>query len=125
MKAAINGGLNLSVLDGWWCEGYDPSHGWVVGDAQEFEDAEAQDREDAESVYRVLSQEIAPSYYSRDEHSGLPTKWIGRMKRAMGTLTPRFSATRLLRDYTTKYYLPGERTTGDSVAADRSRVASD
>ena len=125
MKAAINGGLNLSVLDGWWCEGYDPSHGWVVGQAREFEDAEAQDREDAESIYRVLSEEIAPRYYARDKHSGLPAKWIGRMKRAMGTLTPRFSATRLLRDYTTKYYLPAERTADESVAADRSRVASE
>jgi starch phosphorylase len=125
MKAAINGGLNLSVLDGWWCEGYDPSHGWVIGEAQDYDDAEAQDRDDAESLYRVLSEEVVPCYYSRNGDSGLPNLWIGRMKRAMGTLTPRFSASRLLRDYTTQYYLAERRAPEDRVAADRKRVASE
>jgi starch phosphorylase len=125
MKAAINGGLNLSVLDGWWCEGYDPAHGWVVGEAREYDDAEVQDREDAGSLYRVLSEEIVPCYYSRDGDSGLPGPWIERMKCAMGTLTPRFSASRLLRDYTMEYYRPGEDAQDIGVAADRSRAASE
>jgi starch phosphorylase len=125
MKAAVNGGLNLSVLDGWWCEGYDPAHGWVIGEAREYDDAEDQDRDDAESLYRVLAEEIVPCYYARDDETGLPTPWIDRMKRAMGTLTPRFSASRLLRDYTTRYYLGGGSSGDRDLAADGSRVASD
>ncbi len=106
MKAAVNGGLNFSVLDGWWCEGYDRSHGWVVGDGRDNPDSQAQSREDAESLYRVLSEQIVPCFYRRDSTSGLPTEWIGRMKRAVAKLAPRFSTARMVRDYTRKAYLP-------------------
>ena len=110
MKVAINGGLNFSVLDGWWCEGYDPSHGWVIGEPENYSDPETQDAEDADSLYRVLSREIVFCFYDRDPESGLPLRWIERMKKAIATLTPRFSASRLIREYTEKYYLPASRT---------------
>jgi starch phosphorylase len=105
MKAAINGALNASVLDGWWCEGYNPSHGWTIGQAREYGDPEEQDRDDADSLYRVLCEEIVPCFYDRDGDDGLPHAWIGRMKNAIAELAPRFSASRVLRDYTTSYYL--------------------
>jgi glycogen phosphorylase len=104
MKAALNGGLNCSVLDGWWCEGYDPAHGWKIGEAEDTPDHEQQDRGDADMLYRVLREEIVSCYYERDE-GGLPLAWIRRMKAAMGRLTPRFSASRMVREYTERYYL--------------------
>jgi len=106
MKVAVNGGLNFSVLDGWWCEGYDRSHGWVIGRGQDNPNPGEQNREDAESFYKVLSGEIVPSFYRRDTASGLPVEWISKMKRAIAKLTPRFSTDRMLRDYTRKAYLP-------------------
>jgi starch phosphorylase len=104
MKAALNGGLNCSVLDGWWCEGFDPAHGWAIGDDRNSEDHEQQDRGDAEELYRVLREQIVPCYYERDA-DGLPRAWIGRMKLAIGRLTPRFSASRMVREYAERYYL--------------------
>jgi starch phosphorylase len=104
MKAAMNGGLNCSVLDGWWCEGYDASHGWVIG-RESSDDPEQQDATDALDLYRLLEQEIVPCYYAR-EGNGLPTEWIQRMKRALGLLSPRFSTTRMVREYAEKYYVP-------------------
>jgi starch phosphorylase len=106
MKVAVNGGLNFSVLDGWWCEGFDRSHGWVIGDGRENPDPNAQNREDAESLYRVLEEEIAPCFYRHDPVSRLPVEWIGRMKRAVAKLTPRFSSCRMLREYARRSYLP-------------------
>ncbi|MBZ5637654.1 MAG: alpha-glucan family phosphorylase [Acidobacteriia bacterium] len=106
MKVAVNGGLNFSVLDGWWCEGYDRSHGWVIGSGQDNPDLAAQNREDAASFYQVLAGEIVPCFYRQDPASGLPVEWIARMKRALAKLTPRFSTERMLRDYARKAYLP-------------------
>jgi starch phosphorylase len=117
MKAAINGALNFSVLDGWWCEGYDPSHGWVIGEPRRYEDPESQDREDAESLYAVLEGEIVPCFYDRDPETGLPLAWIARMRRAMADLRPRFGASRLLRDYTTLYYLRGHSASSHKTPA--------
>jgi starch phosphorylase len=105
MKAAVNGVLNCSILDGWWCEGYDAAHGWAIGTAVGPEDHDAQDREDADALYRVLVEEIIPAYYERNEH-GLPVEWIRRMKRSMALLTPRFSAGRMVREYADRYYVP-------------------
>jgi starch phosphorylase len=105
MKVALNGGLNLSVLDGWWCEGYDAAHGWAIGDADPEADHEQQDRADAEALYGALAEQVVPAYYDRDE-SGLPRGWIARMKEAIATLLPRFSAARMVHDYTEGYYLP-------------------
>jgi starch phosphorylase len=103
MKAALNGGLNCSVLDGWWCEGYDAGHGWAIDGAEREGDGEEQDRRDVEALYQVLSQEIVPCYYRRS--NGLPLEWIERMKRAIGRLAPRFSASRMVREYTERFYL--------------------
>jgi starch phosphorylase len=104
MKAAMNGALNLSVLDGWWDEGYDAAHGWAIGENRDYENEDAEDHSDAEAIYRLLRDEIVPCYYDRDE-SGLPVAWIGRMKQAIGRLTPRFSTDRMVREYTENYYL--------------------
>jgi glycogen phosphorylase len=112
MKVAVNGGLNVSVLDGWWCEGYDPSHGWVIGEPKEYADPAQQDREDAESLYRVLSEEVVSSFYRRDASTGLPTEWIGRMKQAIASLAPRFSTDRMVQGYTRKMYLPASGRQG-------------
>ena len=106
MKAAMNGVLNCSALDGWWCEGYDPSHGWTIGEPRDWDDKEAQDQHDADALYRVVGEEIAPLYYRRDER-GLPVEWIARMKRAIGTLSGRFSTARMVREYTEAYYVSG------------------
>jgi starch phosphorylase len=108
MKAAMNGVLNCSILDGWWSEGYDAELGWSIGDARAEGSEEDRDRADAESLYRVLAEQIVPLYYERNEQ-GLPTGWIRRMKRSMAALTPRFSTERMLREYTERFYLPAWR----------------
>ena len=112
MKAAMNGGLNCSVLDGWWCEGHDASHGWSI-EVHEQGDERQRDREDAEALYRTLGDQILPCYNRRDA-DGLPAEWTARMKRAIGTLSPRFSSSRMVGDYTEKFYVPARRTVGKS-----------
>ena len=119
MKAAINGGLNCSVLDGWWCEGYDPSHGWAIGEPREYSDAEAQNHEDAEALYRVLADEIVPCFFDRDDN-GIPSRWVERMKKAVGKLTPRFCAARMVREYAEKYYVPAAVRRESSEERDES-----
>jgi len=108
MKAAANGALNLSVLDGWWAEGYDPAVGFAIGRAQDYGDPGAQDAEDAESLYRVLADEVAATFYLRDA-TGRPAAWIERMKRSIARLAPRFSTERMVRDYAIRAYVPGMR----------------
>ncbi len=104
MKAAMNGALNVSVLDGWWREGYDPAHGWALGPEQRPGDDAEEDRVDAEALYRLLADEVVPCYYDRAE-DGLPHDWIARMKRAIADLSPRFGTSRMVRDYAERYYL--------------------
>jgi glycogen phosphorylase len=101
-KVAINGGLNFSVLDGWWMEGYDSDNGFAIGDLSETNDAEM-DRQDAESMYRMLSEEIIPRFYDRDG-AGLPRRWIAMMKRSIGTLAPQFSSDRMVAEYVERIY---------------------
>jgi len=105
MKAAMNGALNVSVLDGWWCEGYDPAHGWAIGPEQGPGDDNEEDRVDAAALYRLLTDEVIPGYYERDD-AGLPREWIARMKRAIADLSPRFGTSRMVREYAERYYLP-------------------
>jgi starch phosphorylase len=105
MKVLVNGGLNLSELDGWWAEAYEPDVGWAIGDGQEHGDDPAVDATEANALYGLLEQEIVPSYYARDPQ-GIPTAWIAKMRASMGPLTPRFSANRAVREYTETYYLP-------------------
>jgi starch phosphorylase len=101
-KVAINGGLNFSVLDGWWLEAYDGDNGFAIGDLSELTDDEA-DRREAESLYRVLDEEVVPSYYERDEQ-GIPRRWIAMMKRSIQTLVPVFSSDRMVAEYAERIY---------------------
>ena len=101
-KVAINGGLNVSVLDGWWLEGYDGDNGFAIGDLSELPEEEA-DRREADSLYRVLTEEIIPSYYSRDA-DGLPHQWVAMMKRSIQTLVPIFSSDRMVAEYAERIY---------------------
>lgn len=105
-KAAINGALNLSILDGWWPEGFDGKNGWAIQPSTpETGDEESQDRADSEALYGLLENEVVPAYYDRDD-VGLPRAWIARMKDAIATITPQFSSARMLRDYVEKAYFP-------------------
>jgi starch phosphorylase len=103
-KVAINGGLNLSVLDGWWLEGYDGRNGWAVGEEAFGETVEEMDRRDAESLYRVLETEVVPTFYERDER-GVPRRWVEMTRHAIETLAPAFNSDRMVRDYTQRVYL--------------------
>jgi starch phosphorylase len=105
MKVLVNGGINLSELDGWWAEAYTPEVGWALGDGQEHEDDPAWDEIEAEALYDLLEREVIPEFYTRDE-SGIPTAWVKRMRESMARLTPRFSANRTVREYTEQHYLP-------------------
>ncbi len=104
-KVVLNGGLNCSVLDGWWAEAYDGANGFAIGNGRVHTDVEKQDARDAEDLYRVLTQEVIPLYYERDQDD-LPQQWISRMKRAVRTLGWRFNADRMVMDYVQQTYIP-------------------
>ncbi len=123
-KVAVHGGLNLSVLDGWWPEGYNGENGWAIGHGYadgSFDKAEL-DRRDAESLYRQLEQGVVPAFYERDER-GIPTQWIGRMRAAMKELTPRFSATRMVKEYAERMYRVTDKSDSDSPYIDNPATA--
>jgi starch phosphorylase len=105
MKVLVNGGINLSELDGWWAEAYTPEVGWALGDGQEHGDDPAWDAVEAEALYELLEREVIPEFYARDEQ-GIPTAWVERMRQSMARLTPKFSADRTVREYTEQHYLP-------------------
>ena len=105
MKVLVNGGLNLSELDGWWAEAYTPDVGWALGDGKEHGDDPAWDAIEADALYDLLEREVIPEFYAQDEH-GIPTAWVKRMRESMARLTPRFSANRTVREYTEQQYLP-------------------
>jgi starch phosphorylase len=109
-KAALNGVLNFSVLDGWWLEGYNGRNGWAVGDGVEYRDHRLQDEADAESLYDTLENEIIPQYYKLRSSDGLPGDWLAQMKDAIRTLAPQFSTRRMLKDYMRDLYLPAMQT---------------
>ncbi len=104
MKAAANGGLNLSILDGWWDEGYDPAIGWAIGSGEIMENHAYQDEREAEQLYNQLEQEIVPLFYERSSE-GLPLEWIARMKRSIATHSSFFNTHRMVQEYTEKTYL--------------------
>jgi len=104
-KVVLNGGLNLSVLDGWWAEAYDGLNGFAIGLGETHSSIEVHDKRDASSLLRVLREDVIPLYYNRDR-DGLPREWIGRMKRAIRTLGWRFSADRMVMDYVLRAYIP-------------------
>jgi starch phosphorylase len=104
-KVAMNGGLNLSVLDGWWMEGYDGTNGWAIGDETASDDPnETVDARDAESLYAVLEQEVIPLYYQRHERDGIPHLWLAMMKRSLATLAPAFNSDRMVEEYAERIY---------------------
>jgi glycogen phosphorylase len=105
MKVLVNGGINLSELDGWWAEAYTPEVGWALGDGREHGDDPAWDADEADALYDLLEREVIPEFYARDEQ-GIPKAWVARMRESMGLLTPRFSANRTVREYTEQHYLP-------------------
>ena len=134
MKVLVNGGLNLSVLDGWWAEAYTPAVGWALGDGQEHGDDPAQDAAEADALYTLLETQVVPEFYARDAQ-GIPTRWVERMRRSMATLTPQFSANRTVRQYTEDYYLPAanryaqraanQGAAGAAIVQQRQLIASE
>ena len=116
MKAAVNGVPNLSVLDGWWAEGYNGFNGWPVGPVKQLEDPHQQDRVDAESLYRLIEEEVAPLYYHRDSDN-VPRDWIQVVKEAMRTAIPIFCTRRMIKEYTQRMYVPAARQAGVIEAA--------
>ena len=107
-KILCNGGLNLSILDGWWREAYDGTNGFAIGEDSQPDSVEEQDRLDNENLCRVLREEVIPRFYDRDER-GIPAKWIETIRRSMATLVPRFTTSRMVQEYVLKYYLPDFR----------------
>lgn len=115
MKVLVNGGLNLSELDGWWAEAYAPEVGWALGDGKEHDSDPAWDAAEAEALYSLLEREVVPGFYSRD-HNGIPAAWVARIRESMARLTTHFSSNRTVRQYTEHYYIP-------AAAAYRERAA--
>lgn len=105
MKVLVNGGINLSELDGWWAEAYSPDVGWALGDGDEHDDHTAWDAVEAEALYDLLEQQVVPEFYNRDEQ-GIPTAWVAKMRESMARLAPHYSSNRAVREYTEQYYLP-------------------
>jgi starch phosphorylase len=115
MKVLVNGGINLSELDGWWAEAYTPEIGWALGDGHEHDDDPAWDAAEAEALYDLLEREVIPEFYTRNG-GGIPTPWVARMRKSMATLTPRFSADRAVREYTENHYLPAAQAYSERAA---------
>jgi starch phosphorylase len=111
MKAAVNGIVNLSVLDGWWDEGWTGANGWAIGGRDTRADEGAQDWADAQELYRILEQEVVPRYYERDR-DGIPATWLETCRASIRTTVWRFSTTRMLEEYTEQLYLPAARKSG-------------
>ncbi len=108
MKAGCHGCLNLSILDGWWREGYDGTNGFAIGEDAHAESVEEQDRVDSANLYKVLTSEVIPLFYQRDAQ-GIPRQWIQRIRRAMVTLVPEYTTSRMVKEYVGKYYLPKQK----------------
>ena len=105
MKALVNGGINLSELDGWWAEAYAPELGWALGDGLEHCDNESSDAAEAEALYDLLERQVIPEFYTRDQR-GVPNAWVARMQESMAQLTPRFSTCRAVSEYVDQHYVP-------------------
>jgi starch phosphorylase len=112
MKVLVNGGLNLSTLDGWWSEAFEPAYGWAVGDRQE---QASDERTDAEDLYGLLEAQVVPEFYDRDP-GGFPRRWIARMRASMATLAPQFSSARMVQEYVERAYVPGAHCLGQRTA---------
>jgi starch phosphorylase len=107
MKPPLHGGINLSILDGWWPEGYDGTNGWAIGDGSESPDSEAQNRKDADALYSLLEREVVPEFYDRGA-DGLPSRWIRRALRSAATVPNEFNTDRMVGEYFRWGYLPSD-----------------
>ena len=133
MKASANGAINISVLDGWWDEAYDGTNGWAIGSGEEYDDAAYHDQVESQALYQMLESEVVPMFYARGR-DGLPRDWIRRMKNAMRTVCPVYSASRMVKEYAERLYVPAGRrweglgaaglARGRALAAWRERVRS-
>ena len=121
MKAAVNGGLNVSTVDGWWCEGYSPDVGWIIGNGEIYEDRAEQDRLESGTLYEILEQEIVPLFYERGRDD-LPRRWIAKMKQAMMDLGTRFNSNRMVADYLDFAYLKAGKMYEEMASDGQSRV---
>ena len=122
MKVLVNGGINLSELDGWWAEAYRPELGWALGDGKEHGDDPAWDAAEADDLYGLLERKVVPEFYARGP-DGIPAAWVARMRESMAQLTPRYSADRAVREYTERYYLPAAASYRER-AADKGAAGS-
>ncbi len=121
MKVIPNGGLNLSVLDGWWDEAYEPGLGWAIGDRSEVGEPGHQDWLDSQSLYSVLEHEVTPMFYHRLE-DGVPRGWVQMIKRSIRQMAPHFSTGRMVREYTERFYMPSSETYGRMAAEGLARA---
>jgi starch phosphorylase len=121
MKAALNGVLNLSILDGWWDEAYEKDLGWAIGRGEEYDDYDYQDQVESEALYDLLEKQVVPMFYDRED--GLPRTWIKWMKNCLRELAPAFNTNRMVADYAEKFYMPaharGQQMTSDDLSAAR------
>jgi starch phosphorylase len=126
MKAALNGALNLSILDGWWNEYYDGENGWAIPSADAAGDGAERDALEAEALYDLIENQIAPRFYERDG-DGVPEAWVAQIRHTLATLSPELSAARMVREYVNRLYVPAtgfeRRLTADGFAAARSLAA--
>lgn len=126
MKATANAVLNLSILDGWWEEAYQPEVGWAIGRGETYDDREYQDQVEAEALYDLLERDVVPLFYDRGVN-GLPRRWIARMKDSIGNLCYFFNTHRMVQEYTERFYLPGaeryERITADDMVRAKALAA--
>ncbi|MFW6156393.1 MAG: alpha-glucan family phosphorylase [Armatimonadota bacterium] len=126
MKVTANGGLNCSILDGWWAEAYTPEAGWAIGHGEEYTDREQQDDVEADALYTLLEQEIVPRFYDRGA-DGIPHGWVAKMKSAMQLICPQFNSNRMVSEYVDMFYLPAirqtERLTDNNFRAARELAA--
>lgn len=132
MKAAVNGAVNVSILDGWWCEGYEPGCGWTIGKGEEYQDAAYQDYIESHALYNLLENEVVPLFYDRP-NDNIPSEWVRMMKQSMKMAFTRFSSHRMVREYEERFYIPaierGRELFADNcgaaagLAAQRERLA--
>jgi glucan phosphorylase len=123
MKAALNGVLNVSILDGWWCEGYSPERGWRIGNGEEYQDHNYQDAVESQAVYNIIENEVAPLYYDRSA-GGTPKAWLKMMKASMKMATSQFCSLRMISEYEERFYLPASRRFEELVSDGRRRPCS-
>jgi len=121
MKAAANGTLNLSVLDGWWCEAYDNRVGWSIGHGEVYENEDYQDNVEANALYDILEREVVPVYYDRGR-DGLPSGWITKMRASMRRICPRFNTNRMVGEYADRFYVPAARRAGEFANGNHHRI---